>query len=292
MAKVDRRWLQDGADLVARHLPDVEMESVTPISEGLDNAAYVVNGELIVRLSKTEDIAERSERVRREAALLNVVAPYSTLPVPEVVFVDTEAGAIAYRMLPGVPLNRIDLQDSVSIASDLGTFLGALHRVLITDVEGLVDADTYPLADWLHDAERHFVEVEETLPASSRPQIEAFLSDSPPPDSTRLVFCHNDLGSEHVLVDASTGCITGIIDWSDAAITDPARDLGIILRDLGPPALDAAAASYGLTFEDDDRERAVFHARCKLLEDIAFGLETGASRYLENGLAHLTWLFP
>jgi aminoglycoside phosphotransferase (APT) family kinase protein len=42
---------------------------------------------------------------------------------------------------------------------------------------------------------------------------------------TQRPFCHNDLGIEHVLVDPTTLKITAIIDWTDAAVADPAYDL-------------------------------------------------------------------
>jgi aminoglycoside phosphotransferase (APT) family kinase protein len=42
------------------------------------------------------------------------------------------------------------------------------------------------------------------------------------------VFSHNDLGIEHVLIDPGTWTVTGIIDWSDAAIVDPAIDFGLL----------------------------------------------------------------
>jgi hypothetical protein len=38
---------------------------------------------------------------------------------------------------------------------------------------------------------------------------------------------------EHVLVDVEANAVTGIIDWTDAAIADPARDLALIYRDFG-----------------------------------------------------------
>lgn len=64
-----------------------------------------------------------------------------------------------------------------------------------------------------------------------------------------------------MLVDVEANGITGIIAWTDAAIAA-------------------------------DRERAAFHARRKLLEDIAYGLSTpGAHRYGEAGLTHLTHTF-
>jgi aminoglycoside phosphotransferase (APT) family kinase protein len=37
-----------------------------------------------------------------------------------------------------------------------------------------------------------------------------------------------------------TRASTGIIDWSDAALADPAYDFGLLCRDLGAAALDLA----------------------------------------------------
>jgi hypothetical protein len=40
------------------------------------------------------------------------------------------------------------------------------------------------------------------------------------------------------------------------------------------------------------RERAAFYARCSLLEDLAYGSQTGLSAYTHKSLAALPWLFP
>jgi aminoglycoside phosphotransferase (APT) family kinase protein len=93
-------------------------------------------------------------------------------------------------------------------------------------------------------------------------------------------------------VDAGTRAVTGIIDWTDAAVADPARDLALIYRDLGPEAFELALAHYGGPFDEAGRERGLFYARCKLIEDIAHGLRTpGAGRYAEASLAHLSRTF-
>jgi aminoglycoside phosphotransferase (APT) family kinase protein len=93
------------------------------------------------------------------------------------------------------------------------------------------------------------------------------------------------------LVDVETNTVTDIIDWTDAAIADPARDLALIYRDLGPEVFKLTVAYYDGRFDDADRERAVFYARCKLLEDIAYGVRSGARPYAEAGLAHLAQTF-
>jgi aminoglycoside phosphotransferase (APT) family kinase protein len=122
--------------------------------------------------------------------------------------------------------------------------------------------------------------------------VENFLERTPPAEPRAAVFCHNDLGAEHVLVDVKTNTVTGVIDWADAAVSDPARDLALVYRDLGPEVFELTLAYYGQPFDDADRERALFYARCKLIEDIAYGLGSpGAQRYAEAGFAHLARTF-
>ena len=274
--------------LLARHMPGHEIRSIIRLGEGLDNVAYEVNGDLIVRASKEADSARRSEATRREVELLAAVAEFSTLPVPEPVFADFDAGVLAYVKLPGLPLMDHPVGEPVWLAPDLGGFLGSLHHASLEKVEGLVERDTYPLTEWREDAERDYREIAEQMPATARRLVEGFLGRTPPAEPRAAAFCHNDLGAEHVLVDVEANTITGIIDWSDAAITDPARDLALICRDLGPEAFEGTLVQYEVPFDDTDRERAVFYACCKLLEDVAYGLRTpGAHRYAEIGMANL-----
>lgn len=123
----------------------------------------------------------------------------------------------------------------------------------------------------------------DAIPEHVRPAVGRFLEAPPPIEpAARRVFSHNDLGIEHVLVDPATLRITGVIDWSDAALTDPAYDFGLLLRDLGPVALTACGPHA---------ERAWFYARCAVLEDLAYGLASGRDRYVEKSLSGLRRLF-
>lgn len=277
---------------LTRLLPGYEVRSIARLGDGSDNVAYEVNGELIVRASKQTDPVSRSRSTRREADLLAAVAEFSTLPVPEPIFVDIEAGVLAYPKLPGLPLMEHQVAQPARLAPSLGGFLSRLHRAPVEKVEKLVERDTYPLLAWREDAEGDYREISELLPAASRRLVEDFLGRTPPAEPRGgAAFCHNDLGAEHVLVDVEASAVTGIIDWTDAAIADPVRDLAPIYRDLGHEIFELMLAHYEGHLDDADRERVVFYARCKLLEDIAYGVETGARRYAETGLAHLTRTF-
>ena len=123
-----------------------------------------------------------------------------------------------------------------SIAATLGELLTALHAVPVDQWTDLVDTDDHPLAEWRREAEQGYLTVGKRLPAVNRRSVETFLDAAPPHGGYTPAFSHNDLGIEHVLIDPVAWTVTGIIDWSDAAIADPARDFGLLYRDLGPVA--------------------------------------------------------
>jgi aminoglycoside phosphotransferase (APT) family kinase protein len=285
-------------DVVASHLPGYRIESVVLLGEGADNVAYEVNGELIVRFSKEPDPVIRAANVGGEARLLAAVAGISPLPVPEPSFTAAASGLLAYFKLPGVPLIDLSLSQRPAHGAMVGTRIGelltALHKAPSGAMAQLVDVDDQPIAAWLGEAAQTYAMVATTVPVVHRPVIEAFLDAPPPADGYALAFSHNDLGIEHILIDPAGWSVTGVIDWSDAAICDPARDFGLLYRDLGPAALHSALRSYRTDAGQVEAigARAAFYARCGVLEDMAYGIATGQGKYLDKSLAALNWLYP
>lgn len=297
MTSRSRDRVADVRSVVVTHMLDYRIESVVPLGGGLDNLAYEVNGELVVRFSKETDPARRAALVCHEARVLAYVADISPLPVPEPAFTVAEQGCLAYRKLPGVPLLDMPRHQrsahGTSIAAALGELLTALHAVPTDRLADLVDRDHQPPAEWRHEAAENYVTVAGQVPAAHRRSVEAFLDAAPPNDGCTPTFSHNDLGIEHVLIDPVTWTVTGIIDWSDAAVVDPACDFGLLHRDLGPAATRAAIRSYRTDAHDLAAlgERAVFYARCSVFEDLAHGIETGQGKYVDKSLAAMEWLF-
>jgi hypothetical protein len=74
MASRSRHGIADVHNVVVAHMPDYQIVSVVQVGKGLDNLAYEVNGELIVRFSKEPDPARRTALINHEARLLAVVA--------------------------------------------------------------------------------------------------------------------------------------------------------------------------------------------------------------------------
>jgi len=105
------------------------------------------------------------------------------------------------------------------------------------------------------------------------------------------VLAHADLGAEHVL--EHDGSLTGVIDWSDAALTDPALDFARLYRDFGPQFLTTALNAYGgLPDPSEAMTRITFFARCAALEDLAFGNEHQRPEYAQSAEVSIQWLFP
>lgn len=277
--------------LVATRLPGQPLQQVRHLGQGTDHLVYEVDQELIVRLpAGRPEPEEAASAVTREVALLAAVAAVTPLPVPEPVFVVPEAGCLAYRRLPGSPLLEVAASgvSPAAVAGALGRELSALHAV---PPERWPDppVDATPLSGWRDEAAAGFAEVAAEVPSAYRPAIDRFLAASPPPDGAPSAFSHNDLGIEHVLVDAG-GTVTGVIDWSDAAVTDPASDFGRLYRDLGPAALATAIDHYHRSVPGL-YERAVYYARCMVFEDLSYGLTRGRPQYVDKSFTALAWLF-
>jgi len=211
--------------------------------------------------------------VLREARLLEVVAEHAPIPVPAPRFADAVTGVLGYRRLPGEPL--LGRPPAPGAAQRLGEFLRVLHATDLAIAAELVPTEAADPAEWLQDLD-------------GPQEVVRVLHASRPRPSPHRVLAHADLGAEHIL--ELHGALTGIIDWSDAAITDPALDFARLYRDFGRRFLDELLQAYGPF--PDAMQRIEFFARCAALEDLAYGSATGRAVYATSAERSLAWLFP
>lgn len=282
--------LDDVAALVRRVLNGHDIRSLVEIAGGSDHRTFEVNGSFIARLRVRRD-EDTPAAIAREIELLDLVSRASPIPVPAVVGADAERGLIIVTRLAGRSLLDSPPRDPMALVDPLARFLCAVHGVPIVELEELVERDEYAFEEYRDDAAEHLGQVAGRLTVDQRRAVEAFLAAPPPPASADRTFCHNDLGAEHILASDDGSVLTGVIDWSDAAIADPARDVGRLLRDLGPAAARAIVCQLELSDADHLFARARFHARCALLEDVSYGLRTPHHRYAERALDHLRAVF-
>lgn len=221
--------------MLAAELPDLHVHEVRFLDEGWDNRLYLVDEDLIVRVAKFE---AESKQLLDEANTLASIGPLLPLPVPYPQFVhhpsaDFPAAAMGYRRLPGRSLDAKEITGAVAamLAPDLARFLIILHSIP-ADAFRRLPAHVFTPVDWM---DRHVRLVRDTF-ADLRQLLDVatlnrFLDwwNGYQQDAVALdfepCFIHGDLGCEHLLVERDPWRITGVIDFGDAMVADPALDL-------------------------------------------------------------------
>ena len=240
------------------------------ITQGWDSHAWI-EGPWIHRSPRR---AEVRPRLLAEATLLPWLAPQLPLPVP---VPETTADGVRHLMLPGTPLE----EGSTTLGRELGAFLRTLHAVDPADAvgHGAQDAETAfaAKATFLAECRERVVPL---LPADRHAPAGELL-DRVAQVRTSLVHC--DFGPDHILV--TDGRITGIIDWTDAEIGDPALDLCWLLNDA-PAAVRAGVAE---TYEPSPelRERSLDWCRLGPWYGVHRGLLLDLPEDVERGLSDI-----
>jgi aminoglycoside 2''-phosphotransferase len=287
---------EDYRQIIATCFPDLALDSCAIHSEGWDSVAVAVNGEFIFRFPKRRDVEPQYQIERR---LLPALAGALPLRIPDVACFWPGGAAypgifIGHHLIDGAQLTAKDLTPSHvdGIAQQLGQFLSALHRFPVTQATQL----GVPAGDW--DAwRRRYQDQYELIRQQILPLLgqvaqgrivrdwQAFLNDDTR-FPTRLI--HHDLNGEHILYDPARGAISGIIDWGDTAIGDPAIDFTGLLASYGEDFTERVLSRYQGDVDASFHERMRFYCGVMPLNTVLFGLSTGQEQYVREGLGDLS----
>jgi aminoglycoside phosphotransferase (APT) family kinase protein len=111
----------------------------------------------------------------------------------------------------------------------------------------------------------------------SRAWLDALVSDflaAGGMDRAPRVLTHGDIAGVHLLLegDGSSGALAGVIDFGDAALTDPALDFAGVLNDWSPAFLERVLAHYPLEVDPDARRRAAFYIAVVPIYSVHYGI--------------------
>ena len=109
----------------------------------------------------------------------------------------------------------------------------------------------------------------------------------PPVSRGPLCVAHNDLSAEHILLDAETHLPSGVIDWTDVRIVDPAIDFAGLCNWLGEDFVKKTLEHYGGEADDGLVRRARFIAACFGFIDVHYCHLTAKPEALARGLRAL-----
>jgi aminoglycoside phosphotransferase (APT) family kinase protein len=247
------RWPDSHASAsaqIAAHLPGSSRARLRPIGEG-DFCLAFRQHTRVVRVAKH---AEAAAALKREACLMSRIAESLPLPVPKPTFHQPaeRCAFSSHERIPGAPLTRARWERlppaaREAAAAELGQFLAALHA-LPTEPGlrcGLPVIELSAYATALRPAALHLAahlhvdtarRLEAALTAWSNPSSDMW------PAAPSLL--HRDIAPGHVLFNARSGRLTGVIDFGDLAVGDPARDFVYIYEDFGETLLADVLRSY------------------------------------------------
>jgi aminoglycoside phosphotransferase (APT) family kinase protein len=227
----DKLKIESIRSFLQKTIPDFSIKTIDE-KQGDEHRVIEINSTWIFRLPKSLDVCKH---VSVEVQLLKALENKITLPIPKVVYYSKDDYIFGYKKIPGVPLFReIYMQltpaEKKQFANDFAQFLCELHtRIPLVAARNIaVPFTTIRLtdADWpLKPAElQHKLspKIEPSLQATFNTFIKEYqriVQSSQP-----VMVVHNDLHSDNILIDPKTKRLSGIIDFTSAAIDTAYHD--------------------------------------------------------------------
>jgi aminoglycoside phosphotransferase (APT) family kinase protein len=244
----------------------------------------------VFRFPKRPDV-ERQLFIER--AVLPFLAERTAVPVPAFAFHGVPSARFpmhfaGYEKLTGVPAIGVEpaAANPGRLAQVLGEFLSSLHAFPVETASAL-DVPAYPAALLLEEVREEALSdlprVREALPDAPETEWRRFFERPPDGAGVTPVLVHGDLAAEHILIDPDAGEITGVIDWSELAVGDPALDVAGLCHWGGTGLAAAVLSRYQPRLDDGLLARARYLGACRGVGDIVFGLESGRSEYRDAG---------
>lgn len=191
------------------------------LSYGFSNFVYEMCGGNVRRVPRTP---EAYAACVRQCQFLPRLAPHLPAAIPVPSFCD---GDMIYRKLNGDPLQPEMLQklNIVQVAGDVAAFMTALHSIPVQDALLWGVPATNRTEQLLAAAGRVLPLIPEHWQKPILAWREEFADMTHP-----NVPIHGDLWYENILIDPTTGRLSGVLDFDEASIGDPAWDLATQLH--------------------------------------------------------------
>lgn len=250
---------------------------VTPLGSGYGSTAYRVHrrdGDLVLRVPKPP-LAWSGRTLEHECALIEALADVDfgvAIPRDMRVLRDPDGTLLAttHRLVKGTALRDAPRGFARQrFCADLGRFLSALHAV---PAAATARAQVSNVDLWTERYRGLIDEALPTLPLASRRWLAGLGEEFGRLGTNRAprVLTHGDVQGANLLLD-DAGALTGVIDFGNAAIADPALDFAGILNDLGWRDLERVWAHYEGVLDADVERRVRFYIAVEPIYQVLYG---------------------
>lgn len=218
------------------------------LGEGDFCTCYLVNAAYVFRFAKH---SEASEAMRVEQCLLPLLKQHLSITVPEPLFgghcVATGQAMLGYGLVPGEPLehtvlNRLPVGNQAALIVQMAEAVRSLHALPTQLAHNCGVPAVSPLQHLTSIMNEARIVIAPRLAANVwqyHEELLALYAREPALHTYRPALLHGDLSPDHFLADAEQGKLTGMIDFGDVCISDPAWDIIYICEDYGLEVLQA-----------------------------------------------------
>jgi aminoglycoside 2''-phosphotransferase len=223
--------------VLRRFFPVITSNEAKFLYHGTYNV-FEVRGEHIFRFPDRALFNQKGyDLIQREKQVLAFLRPFLTVDIPQFIYVSSNPKIpfVGYRKISGNSLNRCFHQATPDqrnhLAQHLGSFLSELHSFEIYQAFLSNWPTNFTTTTYRQHWEKLFLDIGKNLYSRfSSPQKEwvtsLFTNFLEEPGNFRFNprVVHGDFDTSNILVDPRSFRITGIIDFEDLGVWDPAAD--------------------------------------------------------------------
>lgn len=212
---------------IKKYFPDLKIKTQKLLTFGYDHDVVIINKKIIFRFIKGE---KRPEEFSKEVKFLNYFKNKSNISIPDYYFISKDKSFGAYKLIKGSEMSesffeRLEEKKRKKLAKELASFLTQLHKIPLKKAKEF----GFNEGSFIKHRKERFQKRKSTIFKLLNKKERDFMTNFYKNISKLLappskVLTHLDLDHRHMLIDKKKSKITGIIDFGDLTIRDPASE--------------------------------------------------------------------
>jgi aminoglycoside 2''-phosphotransferase len=236
---------------IKKNFPSLIFKKSELLTHGWNKEVIVLDDKIVFTFPKNN---EAKRKFKSEVKILPILCKKIKLPIPNCEYVPSDQSFSGYRLIQGIPLTferfrKLKTGQQNIIAKQIGEFLNQLHSFSVVKAK----KNAVTLAWTEKDARTYYKKqakiVSEKLSVNDREILKNILTHFCQDQITekfKKTLVHQDLTSDHLLLNEKTKKVSGIIDFGDIQISDPAVDFSK-LWEYGENFIDKVLKGYRLS---------------------------------------------
>ncbi len=277
------------------YFPKLSKKNVNFFYHGTYNVFQIENRFIARFPDKSLRNEKGAQLIKNEIDILNLLNSFISLkiPIPLHYSLDIENPFMVYEKIPGISLskcfNEIKTSQKNKIAFQIEDFLSELHSLRLDEPSKLKSLSTEDYYDyWMKVNIEMKKEISPKLNSEQKNWLDNVFKDFLEDDRNfkfNPCVIHGDFDTSNILVDPNSFNITGIIDFEESSIFDPAADF--LFYDEGEVFLKNILNKYKGIKEESFLNRMKFLYCRTCLPYFQFGLKNNRMDVYSEGMRKL-----